>query len=127
MSVAHLRAMFDRMVIEKDATAVAKFYHPDFQMVSNGMTQDYGAFLASHQGVYDTAISYSVRYDEDAWVETGDRVAGRMWITTARPKERPTEIEVILIATYREGLIHRLWELTWPDWSRLAAFENYES
>ena len=114
------------MVIGKNATAVADFYHPDFQMVSNGVTQGYEAFRASHEGVYETAISYAVRYDEDAWVEAADRVAGRLWITTARPGEEPTEIEVVLIAGYRDGLLHRLWELTWPDWSALPAFADYE-
>ncbi len=127
MSVIRLQEMFDRMVVSKDAAAVAEFYHPDFRMVSHGVTQDFEAFRVSHEGVYDTAIRYSVRYDPDAWVESGDRVAGRMWITTTRPDENPTEIEVILIAGYRDGLIHRLWELTWPDWSTLPAFENYES
>lgn len=126
-TVARLREMFERMVIVKDADAVTDYYHPDFQMVSNGVTQDYDAFAASHSTVYETPISYRIRYDEDTWVQSTDRVAGRMWITTARPGEEPTEIEIILIATYRDGLLHRLWELTWPDWSQLAAFENYES
>ncbi|GGL97479.1 hypothetical protein GCM10011594_16630 [Nakamurella endophytica] len=119
--------MFDEMVVGKDATAVADFYHPDFQMVSNGVVQGFDAFAESHSRVYDTPISYQVRYDEQAWVETPDRIAGRVWITTARPGEPATEIEVVLIATYRNGLIHRLWELTWPDWSRLGAFEHYDS
>ncbi|WP_188941063.1 nuclear transport factor 2 family protein [Nakamurella endophytica] len=127
MSVARLRQMFDEMVVGKDATAVADFYHPDFQMVSNGVVQGFDAFAESHSRVYDTPISYQVRYDEQAWVETPDRIAGRVWITTARPGEPATEIEVVLIATYRNGLIHRLWELTWPDWSRLGAFEHYDS
>ena len=39
--MAQLREMFDRMVIGKDATAVADFYHPDFHMVSNGVNQDW--------------------------------------------------------------------------------------
>ena len=126
MSVALLREMFERMVVRKDADATANYYHPEFKMVSNGVTQDFAAFAASHDGVYATQISYSVRYDEDAWVETADRLAGRVWITTARPGEAPTEIEVVLIASYLDGLIHRLWELTWPDWSQLGAFENYQ-
>ena len=127
MRVAELKEMFDRMVIRKDAGAVADYYHPEFEMVSNGVTQGYEAFARSHENVYDTEITYRVRYDEQAWVETDDRIAGRMWITTARPNEAPTEIEVLLIAVYRDGLLHRIWELTWPDWSQLAAFEHYES
>jgi hypothetical protein len=54
-------------------------------------------------------------------------VAARVCITTSRPGEEPTRLEVVLIATYRDGRIHRLWELTWPNWSELGAFEHYES
>ena len=67
-----------------------------------------------------------MRYDDEAWVETADRVAGRLWITTARPDTRPTEMEIVLVATFVDGLIHRVWEVTWPDWSALTEFENYE-
>jgi hypothetical protein len=52
-------------------------------------------------------------------------VAGRVWITTTRPDEAPRRIEVVLIAEYRSGRLLRLWELTWPDWSQLPAFETY--
>jgi hypothetical protein len=64
-------------------------------------------------------------YDEQAWVESTDKVAARVWITTTRPGEEPTPIEVVLIAAYRNGRIHRIWETTWPSWRSVAAFENY--
>jgi hypothetical protein len=114
------------MVVRKDAAAISRFYDPEFVMVSNGITQDYAAFAASHAGVYDTEIAYSIEYDADAWLEQGDRIAARVWITTSRPNEEPTRIEVVLIAAFREGRILKLWELTWPNWSELAAFEEYE-
>ena len=47
-------------------------------------------------------------------METADRVAVRMWITTERQRESPTELELVLIATFLDGKLHRLWELTWP-------------
>jgi hypothetical protein len=126
MSRRQLIEMFTEMVIKKNAHAVSTYYHPEFLMISNGVTQDYEAFRASHEGVYDTDISYSVEYDDEAWVEQADRVAGRVWITPARPEEQPTRIEVMLIALFRENRIFRLWELTWPNWSDLPAFEHYE-
>jgi hypothetical protein len=125
MSQALLREMFDRMVVAKDAALVPVYYHPDLLLTTNGQLQDYEAFASGHQKVYGTAISYAVTYDDEAWVESPDRVAGRMWITTQRPDEPPTRIEVVFIATFLGGQIHRLWELTWPDWSKLGAFENY--
>lgn len=44
---------------------------------------------------------------------------------TQRPREQPVEIEVVLIATYEEGNIKHLLELTWPDWTWVKALEAY--
>lgn len=122
---ALLREMFEQMVVPKNADLVERFYHPDFTLTTNGIVQGYAEYVRGHREVYATGIQYSIRYDEDSWVESGDRVAARMWITTTRPGQSPTEIEVVLIAAYLDGRLHRVWELTWPDWSRLDAFENY--
>lgn len=125
MSVAVLREMFEQMVVAKDIAAADRFYDPSFVMYSNGVTQNFREFVASHRTVYDTAISYAIEYDEEAWVNGGDKVAGRVWITTTRPGERPTRIEVVLIAAFKEGRITRVWETTWPSWNELPAFETY--
>jgi hypothetical protein len=120
-----MQEMFSQMVEAKDITQVEKYYEPDFLLYTNGQVQDYESFHAGHARVYPTEISYAVEYDNDAWVEAGDRLGGRMWITTKRPAEAATRIEVIFLAVYRQRRIHRLWELTWPDWSQLGAFETY--
>jgi hypothetical protein len=125
MSAALLREMFEQMVIAKDGDAIARYYRPDFVMYSDGMTQNFEEFEASHRGVYATPISYAIEYDEEAWVEAADRVAARVFITTSRPDEAPTRIEVVLIATFVDGLIHRVWETTWPSWRQVAALEDY--
>jgi hypothetical protein len=49
----------------------------------------------------------------------------RIWITTQRPGEEPTRIEVVCVAVLRGGRLLRPHELTWPDWSRLSAFDSY--
>jgi len=125
MSIAVLRQMFEQMVENKDPTAIDRCYHPSFVMFSNGVTQDFEAFAASHRTIYATPICYSVEYDEQAWVEATDKVAGRVWITTSRPGESPTRIEVVLIAAFTDGRISRVWETTWPSWNTLPAFETY--
>ena len=125
MSVAVLRQMFEEMVVARDITVVDRFYDPSFVMDSNGVTQNFDAFVASHRKVYETAISYAIEYDDEAWVEGDDKVAGRVWITTTRPGESPTRIEVVLIAAFKDGRVTRLWETTWPSWNELPAFETY--
>jgi hypothetical protein len=120
-----MQEMFSQMVEAKDITQVEKYYEPDFLLYTNGQVQDYASFHAGHARVYPTEISYAVEYDNDAWVEAGDRLGGRMWITTKRPAEAAARIEVIFLAVYRQRRIRRLWELTWPDWSQLGAFETY--
>ncbi|WP_308467006.1 hypothetical protein [Rathayibacter soli] len=74
-----------------------------------------------------TAIRYAIEYDEDAWVEADGKVAGRVWITTTRPGEAASRIQVVLIAAFEDGRIRRLWELTWPNWADLDAFKNYST
>ncbi|OBJ59983.1 nuclear transport factor 2 family protein [Mycobacterium sp. 1423905.2] len=125
MSVALLKEMFDRMVVAKNADLVERYYDPDFVMHSDGLTQDFAEFHDSHRAVYATAITYAVEYDEQAWVQAADKVAGRVWITTSRPGEDSTRIEVVLIVAYRDGKIHRVWETTWPSWRGVAALECY--
>lgn len=125
MSVALLREMFERMVVAKNGDLIEHYYDPEFVMTSDGLTQNFAEFRDSHLQLYATPIAYSVEYDEQAWVAAGDRVAGRVWITTSRPGEQPTRIEVILIAAYRDGRIHRVWETTWPSWRSIDALENY--
>jgi ketosteroid isomerase-like protein len=122
-----MREMFEQMVEGKDASLVDTYYDPDFVLYTNGQTQDLAEFRAGHERVYPTAITYTMEYDDEAWVEAEERVAGRIWITTARPGEPAKRIEVIFVATYRNGRIHRLWELTWPDWSQLPAFQTYSA
>ncbi|BBX95264.1 nuclear transport factor 2 family protein [Mycobacterium lacus] len=125
MSVALLREMFDRMVVAKNAELIDYYYDPDFVMHSDGTSQSFAEFRDSHRKIYATSITYAVEYDEQAWVEATDKVAGRVWITTSRPGEKPTRIEVVLIAAYRDGRIHRIWETTWPSWRGVAALEGY--
>ncbi|SFM92201.1 nuclear transport factor 2 family protein [Variovorax sp. OV329] len=125
MSKAALIEMFERMVLCKDASLIGHYYHPDFMLLSNGEEQDYATFLAGHRRIYASAVRYAVRYDDDSWVEEPDRVAVRLWITVQRPGEAPTEFEVLAIAQWKDGRIHRLWELTRPDWTQVAAFAHY--
>lgn len=125
MSIDLLREMFDRMVVAKNGDLIEHYFHPDFVMCSDGLTQGFADFRDSHRKLYATSIAYAVEYDEEAWVEAADRVAGRVWITTSRPGEEPTRIEVVLIAAYRDGRIHRVWETTWPSWRNVGALENY--
>lgn len=125
MSVVLLKKMFDQMVVAKNPEAIARFYAPGFVMESNGVRQSYDAFARSHEGVYASDISYSVEYDEAAWVENAGRVAGRVWITTKLPNGPATRMEVILIAVFEEGRITRVWETTWPNWSDLKEFDDY--
>jgi hypothetical protein len=127
MTVALIRDMFENMVVAKDPGLIPHYYRPDFVMESNGVVQDYESFAEEHRKVYATPIAYAVEYDEDAWVEGDGRVAGRVWITTSRPGEAPTRIEVVLIATVEDGRFRRVWELTWPNWAELGAFDGYDT
>ncbi|MCP5508637.1 MAG: nuclear transport factor 2 family protein [Chlamydiales bacterium] len=119
--------MFQEMVIKKDASKIPDYYSKEFLMDSNGVTIDYDFLLESHRAIYTTSIEYLIEYQEDTFLQQDDRVAGRMFITTKRPNEAPKRIEVILIVQYLDDKIYRIWELTYPDWSKLPAFESMSS
>lgn len=116
--------MFSQMVIRKDAALISTYYHKDFLLITNGQEINYSTFYQDHVSYYATEITYQVRYDEETLLEQGDRVAGRIWITVKKPAETEKEIEVLLIAKYKEDKLYRLWELTYPDWSQLMEFKD---
>lgn len=119
-----LKEMFDKVTIEKNDQAIPLYYDKNFELYSNGKKMDFDAFLKMNRDVYKTSIQYKVRYDEETFVEQENRVAGRLFITTKKPNELVREIEVILIAEYKENKLYRLWELTYPDWSKMKAFQK---
>lgn len=115
--------MFTNMVVKKNADLIPKYYHPEFILYSNGDKMDYATFLSTHQKIYATPIQYTIRYDVSTYVEQSDKIAARVFITTTMPNEKANEIEVILIAEYKDNKIYRLWELTYPDWSKMEDFK----
>jgi hypothetical protein len=68
------------MVVAKNGDLIEHYYDPDFVMYSDGFRQSFTDFRDSHLKIYETPITYVVEYDEQAWVEALDRVAGRIWI-----------------------------------------------
>lgn len=119
-----LKEMFSKVVLAKNAKLIPLYYHQDFELHSNGKMMTFNQFLALHQEVYNTSIQYKIRYDEQTFVEQHNKVAGKLFITTQSPHESAREIEVILIAEYKENKLYRLWELTYPDWSKMKSFEK---
>ena len=119
-----LKEMFNKVTIEKNDRAISTYYDKDFELFSNGKKVDFATFLKMHHDIYKTSIQYKIRYDEDTFVEQGNRVAGRLFITTKKPNDLAREIEVILIAEYKDNKLYRLWELTYPDWSKMKAFQK---
>ena len=124
MLIQKLKEMFTEMVQKKDASLIPVFYHQDFVLCANQQVTDYNHFLTTHTEYYASERTYSVEYDEDTLLEQGEKVAGRIWITVSVPGGQPKKIEVILVAQYKADKIFRLWELTYPDWSKLPEFEE---
>ena len=119
-----LKAMFAKVTIKKTDRVIPFYYDKDFELFSTGKKMDFDVFLKMHHDVYKTSIQYNVRYDEATFIEQGNKVAGRLFITTKKPNELAREIEVILIAEYKGNKLFRLWELTYPDWSKMKAFQK---
>jgi len=124
MYIEKLKDMFLHTTIKKDASLIPIYYHQEFICYTNEQAITYKEYLASHQEYYLHQKKYAVEYDDQTFLESGTKVAGRMWITITVPDEKPKRLEVILIAEFKEEKIYRLWELTYPDWSNLPEFEK---
>ena len=123
MYLEKLKEMFEEMVIKKNASLIPFYYHKDFVLYANDKKMMYEAYLKFHQEIYNTPIKYAIAYDEETLLEQGEKIAGRVWITTSLPNEVPKKIEVILIVAFKDNKIYRLWELTYPDWSKMPEFQ----
>jgi len=116
--------MFNEVTIKKNDKAIPIYYDQLFELYSNGKKMRYDEFLKMHHDVFKTKIQYNIRYDDTAFLEQGDKVAARVFISVTKPNEPMHEIEVILIAEYKDNRLYRLWELTYPDWSKMKAFQR---
>lgn len=121
---AQLKEMFQKMVVEKDASQLALYYHPEFLCYTNGKIMTFDDMNTFHQEVYATPIQYAVTYNEDTFVEQNNKLAARIFITTMMPDKKPTEIEVVLIVEYKDDKLYRAWELTFPNWIQMSEFES---
>lgn len=123
-NITLLKQMFEKVTVEKNVQAIPVYYDEDFELYSNGNKMNYDSFLQLHTNIYKTPIQYKVRYDNETFVEQGNKLAGRLFITTKKPDEATHEIEVILVVLYKNQKIYRLWELTYPDWSKMKTFKS---
>lgn len=120
-----LKQMFQQMVVKKDIKLAPKFYAKDFVLHTNGIKMSYKQFYNDHAKIYKTPIQYKIRYDRQTLVESGNKIAGRVFISVkAKPKAKWKKIEVILVAVYHHGKIAKLWELTYPNWSKMPTFKK---
>ena len=121
--IALLKEMFTDLVEAKNASLIPKYYHREFMLYANGQTQDYAYFLDYHEKIYQTDIHYQVSYDDNTFVAQGERVAARIFFVISKPNEPPKELEVILICEFKDHKIYKIWELCYPDWSKMPAFK----
>lgn len=124
-NVQSLKMMFDKMVVKKNISLMSRYYDPQFKLYSNGKAMNYQEFYQGHEKIYKTPIQYKIKFDNDTVIENGDKIAARVFIITKMPGQKTTEIEVILIARYRKNKIYRLWELTYPNWTKLKSFKAF--
>ncbi len=124
MYVELLKEMFSEMVEKKNSDLISKYYHETFELYANGQIQDYSYFSEFHKNIYQTNIKYEVSYDENAFIEQGEKIAARVFFIISKPGETVKELEVILICKFKDNKIFRLWELCYPDWSKMSEFKQ---
>ena len=124
MYVELLKEMFSEMVEKKNADLISKYYHEAFEMDANGVHQYYPEFHEFHANIYETNIQYKVSYDDNAFIEQGEKIAARVFFVITKPGESVRELEVILICQYKDNKIYKLQELCYPDWTKMPEFTS---
>jgi len=109
--------MIEDTTIAKDISAIPCYYHPEFVMHSYGKTENFEEFISSHQKMFSGLTTYKFRYDEETFVENGDKIALRLWVNICQPSKAPQELEVLIIAKYKDGKIYRMWEMAYPEYN----------
>lgn len=124
MYIELLQEMFAEMVEKKNVSLVSQYYHPNFKLYANGVNQNYEELYASHVKIYQTDIAYKVTYDNESFVESGEKCAMRAFIRLSWPDKNAVELDLVLIAEFKEHKIYRVWETCYPDWSQLETFKT---
>lgn len=124
MYIELLQEMFSEMVEKKNVSLVSQYYHPNFKLYANGVNQNYEELYASHVKIYQTDIGYKVTYDNESFIENKEKCAMRAFITLSWPDKNAVELDLILIAEFKENKIYRVWETCYPDWSQLETFKT---
>ena len=119
-----LEEMFEQVVVKKQAHLQSRYYHQEFKLYANGIEQNYDEYIAGHEQIYKTPIQYKFRIDRDTIVDSDDKTAMRVFITINDSIDGEKEIEVILVAYFKDNKIYRVWELTRPDWSQMETFRK---
>ncbi len=104
--------------MEKNFSAIPQYYHPELLLYTNGVRMDYATYLETHREMYASSVHYTLEYDEPTFLEQGDKMAGRLWLTTMKDSGPPKKMEVVLIVEFKDDKIYRLWELTDPNWTK---------
>lgn len=118
---ALLQKMFEATLISHNESAIPNYYHPDLKLYTNGQEMDYKTYLATHHNMYAPNIKYAFVYDNDTLIEQNNKTAARLWLTISEQDKPPLKMEVILIAEFKEDKLYRLWELTYPDWTKIKS------
>lgn len=122
MYIERLKEMFENVIVKKNASAIPKYYNKDFLLHTNGQEMSYEEFVKLNLEINKIPIQYEIQYDEETLVEIENKIAGRIWVTISKHNKPSKIIEVIMIIEYIDDKIHTLWELTFPDWTKLPEF-----
>jgi hypothetical protein len=114
-----LAELLGRVVAGHDDTAMDEYLHPEFRLWCNGTAHDRASFAGRVATALAGNLGYAIDVDDQAWVTGADRVAARIWVSSTPSAAEPSDTEVLLIATVRDGRFDRAWVLAWPDRPRL--------
>lgn len=111
-----IKNMFSEFADKRDISKLDNFYSKDFTMESNGQHYNYQEFKNVEQSIFKKIKNQKDTYHDI--FATSDKVVSRMTIKLTHQDGKIDEYQVILIALIKDNKIAKIWEVTYPDWSK---------
>lgn len=121
-----LQNMFSDMVIKKNISQMPRYYTKDFILYSNEHQMAYQVFYKFHASQYKQAIHYRVKYHTKTIVRDprAHRLAERLSISYRMGRGSWHKLQVACIVQFKQHKIQRMWETTYPDWSKAPSLRR---
>jgi hypothetical protein len=106
-----VQSAFEAIIEQGKIEAIANYFAPDYQQVSDGKTIDYGGFVAHIEALHSQQLSFKPFIFHEI-IHEGNKIVTRHTSEITKPSGELLKAEVLAIFEVRDAKISRCWELS---------------